>query len=86
MSDIIKIRVISSLEKVYDEDKITQAEFSAMTMLKDEKKSFQIAVETNGEYEAEVNVNSALKGISLYTVKHIKSKLPMWKKDIDDYY
>ena len=86
MSDIIKIRAISPLEKVYDEDKITQQEFKRFSMLKDEKKSFQVAVETDGKCEVEIAVNSDLEGVSLYTVKHIKSKLPMWKKDIDDYY
>ena len=86
MSNIIKIKAISSLEKLYDEDKMPQQAYNSFTMLKDEKKSFQVAVETDGEYEAEVSVNSDLEGVSLYTVKHIKSKLPMWKKDKDDYF
>lgn len=86
MSNIIKIKAISSLEKLYDEDKMPQQAYNSFTMLKDEKKSFQVAVEADGEYEAEVSVNSDLEGVSLYTVKHIKSKLPMWKKDKDDYF
>lgn len=86
MADIINIRAISPLEKVYDEDKITQQEFKEFTMLKDEKKSFQVAVETDGECEADISINSDLAGVKLYIVKHINSKLPMWKKDVDDYY
>ena len=86
MSDIIKIRAISPLEKVYDEDKITQQEFKSFTMLRNEKKSFQVAVETENECEADITVNSDLEGVSLYTVKHIKSDLPMTKDGADDYY
>ena len=86
MADIIKIKAMSSLEKLYDEDAIPQRDYSALSMLKDEKKSFQVAVETDGECELSVAVNSDLEGIRLYQVKDIKSKLPMWKKDVDDYY
>lgn len=86
MAEIIKIRSISPLEKIYDEDRIPETEYSDFTMLRDEKKSFQVAVETDGEVETTVTVNSDLAGVRLYTVKHIKSKLPMWKKDVDDYF
>ena len=86
MAEIIKIRSISPLEKIYDDDRIPETEYSDFTMLRDEKKSFQVAVETDGEVETTVTVNSDLAGVRLYTVKHIKSKLPMWKKDIDDYF
>ena len=84
MADIIKIRAISPLEKVYDEDKITQQEFKSFTMLRNEKKSFQVAVETDGQCEFDVTVNSDLAGVRLYTVQHIKSKLPMEIEQIDD--
>lgn len=55
-------------------------------MLRNEKKSFQVAVETENECEADITVNSDLEGVSLYTVKHIKSDLPMTKDGADDYY
>ena len=86
MAEIIKIKAISSLEKIYDEDKITQQEFSEFSMLRNEKKSFQVAFETDAECELQICANSDIEGISLYEVKHIKSKLPMWKKGADDYF
>ncbi len=86
MADIIRLKAISSLEKIYDEDKIPQQEFSSFSMLKNEKKSFQVAFETSGECELQICVNSDIEDIRLYQVKDIKSKLPMWKKDVDDYF
>lgn len=86
MADIIKIKAMSSLEKLYDEDTIPQRDYSALSMLKDEKKSFQVAVEADGECELTVAVNSDLKGVRLYQVKDIKSNLPMWDKDSDSYF
>ncbi len=86
MADIIKIRAISSLEKLYYEDKITQQELTQFSMLRNEKKSFQVAFETQEECELQVTVSSTIKDIRLYEVKHIRSNLPMWKKDVDDYY
>ena len=86
MADIIKIRAISSLEKLYYEDKITQQELTQFSMLRNEKKSFQVAFETQEECELQVTVSSSIKDIRLYEVKHIRSNLPMWKKDVDNYY
>ena len=86
MADIIKIRAVSSLEKIYDEDKIIQQEFSKFSMLRNEKKSFQVAFETDGECELQIIADSDIDDIKLYEVKHIKSDLPMWKKDVDDYF
>lgn len=86
MADIIKIKAISSLEKVYDEDNIPESKFNRFSLLKNEKKSFQVAVETDGECELPVKVCGDIENAKLYTVKHIKSKLPMWKKNVDDYY
>ena len=86
MAEIIKIKAISSLEKLYDEDKITQQDFTQFSMLKNEKKSFQVAFETDAECELQVCANSNIKDVRLYEVKHIKSKLPMWKKGADDYF
>ena len=86
MADIIRLKAISSLEKIYDEDKITQQDFSSFSMLKNEKKSFQVAVETDGECELQICVNSDIEDIKLYEVKHIRSDLPMWQKDVDDYF
>ena len=86
MAEIINIKVLSPLEKLYQEDKIPEREFSSFTMLRNEKKSFQVAVETDGECTMPVIVNGKIKSVSLSVVKHIKSDFPMWKKDTDDYY
>ena len=61
MADIIKIRAISSLEKLYYEDKITQQELTQFSMLRNEKKSFQVAFETQEECELQVTVSSTIK-------------------------
>lgn len=86
MAEIIKIKALSPLEKLYDEDKIPESDFSSFSLLKNEKKSFQVAVEANGECTVPVAVKGGIKGISVSLVKHIKSDFPMWKKDVDDYY
>ena len=86
MSNITKIKVISPLEKIYDTDKIPERELKSFSILKNEKKSFQVAVEVSADTEAEVKVESAFEKVNIYTVEHIKSDLPMWKKDVDDYY
>lgn len=86
MDKIINIKALSPLEKLYDEDKIPEVEFSSFSLLRNEKKSFQVAVELEEECTLPVYVKSELKGLSISVVKHVKSDLPMWKKDVDDYY
>ena len=86
MINVSELKVISSLEKIYPGDKIPEASAEKLTMLKNEKKSFQVAVEFSGEGELEVNVSSELKGIRVYTVEYIKSDLPMCEKGADDYF
>ena len=86
MAEIIKIKALSPLEKLYDEDKIPESDFSSFSLLKNEKKSFQVAVEADSECTVPVSVKGELKGVSVSIVKHIKSDFPMWKKDVDDYY
>lgn len=86
MADIIKIKAISSLEKVYDEDKIPEAQFKGFSMLKNEKKSFQIAVETDCACRLPIKVGNDISGVKLYSVKDIRSDLPMSKDSADDYF
>ena len=86
MPFIKDIKLISSLEKVYDRDSIPATALSSFSMLKNEKKSFQVAVETSGEADVSFCIESDLKNIRAYTVEHVKSDLPMTKKDADDYY
>ena len=80
MGTVTDIRLISSLEKLYDSDKIPEK------VLKNEKKSFQVAVEASAECDVSVTIDTALKNIRSYTVEHVKSDLPMNEKDADDYF
>ena len=86
MSNITEIKAITSLEKIYDTEKIPQRELKSFSMLKNEKKSFQVAVEVNSDAETEFKVESDFKKVLAYTVVGIKSELPMWDKGADDYY
>ncbi len=86
MNSIKNIKIISSLEKLYDSDKMPGEALERFTLLKNEKKSFQLAVETVEDTVAELCLKSELKGIRVYTVEHVKSDLPMSKKGADDYY
>ena len=86
MSSINKIKILSSLEKLYDSDCLPEAEYKGFSMLKNEKKSFQLAIESEKECEAEIFCESSVKDIKIYTVEHIKSDLPMFKKAADSYY
>ncbi len=83
---IKSIKTISSLEKLYMEDNMPEIEFSKFSMLKNEKKSFQIVVESSKNSVENFKIHSHIKVIRTYKVKHIKSDLPMTKKDSDDYY
>lgn len=86
MNNITEVKIISSLEKLYIEDSIPADEYKGFSMLKNEKKSFQVAVVSSADEEAEVTVKSNFAKIKIYTVEQVKSDLPMWKKDVDDYY
>ncbi len=84
MSKNVNLYILSSLEKLYHNDKIPQKNFLSFSMLRNEKKSFQIAIETNEVFEGKINIDTQFK-FSLYSVEHIKSDFPM-SKDADDYY
>ena len=86
MTNIKDIKILSSLEKIYDSDKMPTAVYKGFSMLKNEKKSFQLAVETADACEINTEYESTVKGLRIYTVRHIKSDFPMWKKGADDYY
>lgn len=86
MNGITDIKIISSLEKIYDEDSFPQKKITNISLLKNEKKSFQIAINADCECDCDVSAVSSLKNISLYEVRHIKSDLPMSKTNADSYY
>lgn len=86
MNSIKNMKIISSLEKIYDSDKMPSEELKRFTLLRNEKKSFQLAVEVSEEIKAELTIISDIKDIRIYTVEHLKSELPIQKKGADDYY
>lgn len=86
MNCITNIKVISSLEKLYDTDNIPERELKGFSMLRNEKKSFQIAVEATSETEAQLKLEGDFRKVRAYSVENIKSDLPMWEKGADDYY
>ena len=86
MYNSVKIKIISSLEKIYHGDKVPTNTLSYFSMLKNEKKSFQIAIESEHELEAEFILSSPFDNTKIYSVEHIKSDFPMNKTGTDDYY
>lgn len=86
MNNPIKIKVISSLEKIYHSDKVPRNTLYNFSMLKNEKKSFQITIECEKEFSAELIINSTFDKTTAYSVEHIKSDFPMNKTGVDDYF
>lgn len=86
MAGIKEIKILSSLKKIYDSDKMPTDEYKGFSMLKNEKKSFQLAIEANEDCVVDFTCESTVKNIRIYTVEHIRSDFPMWKKGADDYF
>ncbi len=86
MAEIKDIKVLSPLEKLYDEDKMPSKSYEGFSVLKNERKSLQVAVEADEEGEYAVSIKSDLGELDLSLLEHIKSDLPMWDKGADDYY
>lgn len=85
MNKNITLRIMSSLEKIYNNDKIPEKDYTRLSMLKNERKSFQIAVECNEAFTGSLKVKSSINNIRLYSVELINSDLPM-SKDSDNYF
>ncbi|MBR5304869.1 MAG: DUF4091 domain-containing protein, partial [Candidatus Gastranaerophilales bacterium] len=86
MNNQVKIKVISSLEKLYHNNTVPSNTLSHFSMLKNEKKSFQVVVESENEFNAELFIKSNFNDIRIYTIEHIKSDFPMNKTGADDYF
>ena len=86
MNGIKDIKILSSLEKIYDSDRMPATEYKGFSMLKNEKKSFQLAIEADGASEAELVCEGTIKDIRAFTVENIRSDFPMWKKGADSYF
>ncbi len=85
MNQNISFKILSSLEKIYHKDKLPEKNYKGFTMLRNEKKSFQIAIESDVEFECEIKINFPSESINLFTVEHIKSDFPMVSY-ADDYF
>lgn len=86
MNNIKSIKIISSLEKVYCNDSIPSKSLEYISLLKNERKSFQIVIESKEETFASNIIETDLKNYKIYKVVDIKSDLPMTKTGADDYY
>ena len=84
MSTNVSLSFISSLEKIYHNDSLPQEELSYFSMLRNERKSFQIVIQTNKDFVGDIRIKSPFN-YTLYSVEHIKSDFPMFK-NADDYY
>jgi hypothetical protein len=80
----ISITFLSPLEKIYHNDKIPSNDFTQFSMLRNEKKSFQVAIVCKKDVEAEIIIDTTID-YTIYSVEDIKSDLPMFK-GADDYY
>ena len=86
MNIIKDMKIISSLEKIYDCDKMPTEALKSLSLLRNEKTSFQLAVEAEEEFKGTPEITTSIKGLRIYTVEHIKSDLLMNKKGTDNYF
>lgn len=85
MDKSIDLKILSSLEKIYHNDKLPNEDYTGLSMLKNERRSFQIAVTCKEDFTGYLSISSSIKNIRIYSVEYIKSDFPM-SKDADDYY
>ncbi len=85
MSKNVSLKILSSLKKIYHNDKLPERDYSGFSMLKNEVKSFQIAVESDSDFNGKITIDSPFESVSIYSVEYIKSDLPM-SKGFDDYF
>lgn len=85
MSLITDVKIASSLEKLYFNDKMPENSLNGFSMLKNEKKSFQILIETSNDTNVDCVIETTIKDYNLYKVSDVKSDLPM-SKGADDYF
>lgn len=84
--NITDLKIISSLEKLYEEDKIPVKSLSAFSMLRNEKKSFQIVFEADCDGEIKLVTDTDIRKNELYSVEQVKSDFPMNEQGADDYF
>lgn len=86
MEKNLKLTLLSSLEKIYSEDTVPKNNYKAFSMMKNEIKSFQLAIETDCAFEGEIKIDTDINDINVYSVENIKSDFPMSKNNNDGYY
>ncbi len=93
MEKYVELKILSSLENIYHNDTLPIDDYQGFSMLRNEKKSFQIAVLSDIDFTGNITFNSKIDNIRLYTIEYIKSDFPMvsWSDDYfrfsdDNYY
>ncbi len=82
----IKSCLFSSLEKVYTADALPDCGLADFSMLKGERKSFQLAVESDAAFIGKISVAAELENVAVYSVNYIPSALPMYPGEFCDNY
>ncbi len=74
---MITLKLISSLEKVYTYDSAEFSELGDFSMLKGERKSFQILAVSNSDFNGAISVNSDIDSITVYSVGYVPCATPL---------
>ncbi len=84
MNKALKIKAVSPLEKILPGE-APEGEFRGFSMLKNERKAFQIYIEAPGEEKVNVKIQAPLGCIKIYTVEYIKAGFAINQKTADDF-
>ena len=83
---MIQFLILSSLAKVFSDEKPSDENFSSFSMLKNERSSFQLAVCSSEDTELSIDITGwNREKVSMSVVREIPSDLPAYD-DSDDYF
>ncbi len=83
----MEILVLSSLEKVFSDERPSAAEFKGFSMLKNERSSFQAAFCTEKDEKVKFELSGELSEFAkMFTVKEIPVGTAAYKENVDDFY
>ena len=83
----MEILVLSSLEKVFSDERPSAEVFKGFSMLKNERSSFQVAFCTDKDEKVNFELNGSLAEYSTaYTVREIPVGTAAYKDNTDDFY
>ena len=83
---MIQFLILSSLAKVFSDEKPSDENFSSFSMLKNERSSFQLAVCSSEDTELSLDITGwNREKVSMFVVREIPSDLPAYD-DSDDYF